>query len=410
MQQHEDRHREHQRHHDDRLAVDERDHQQCRQVVDDEHRQQEHPGPVRHVLAEDREHAEGERGVGGHRDAPPVRARPAGVERQVDQDRHDHPDQPRGQRQDEPASLAQVAEVELAPRLEPDDEEEERHQPVVDPGPQVLRDAVRAEPDREVGLPDRLVRRCVDVRPHQGHCDGAHQDPGAAGLGEQERAQRGRLPAGPLRANGPPAVVGRRVSTASHPARIRSTSRARRREDGMRLDTLCDVSLAVRPDAFGRAVGGAATAGSTGRARRRSPGGSPARRPGRTLRGCAGATPSPTRAGWSTWRDGEFVLFTLTGMSSLTERQRDPRDDLPDRVRPTSAGSTTSSRSARAASTPTAGCWPCATTSAWPTTCRASRRSSDWRGRSPRGSVRGRRAAGRGRTRSPRPGPTASRG
>ena len=45
------------------------------------------------------------------------------------------------QRQDEPAPLAQLAEVELAARLEPDDEEEERHQAAVHPLPQVERDA-----------------------------------------------------------------------------------------------------------------------------------------------------------------------------------------------------------------------------------------------------------------------------
>ena len=36
-------------------------------------------------------------------------------------------------RQRDAAALAQLAEVELAPRLEPDDEEEERHQAAVQP-------------------------------------------------------------------------------------------------------------------------------------------------------------------------------------------------------------------------------------------------------------------------------------
>ncbi len=42
-------------------------------------------------------------------------------------------------------ALAQLAEVELALGLQPDDEEEERHQPLVDPVAQVGRDP--AAPD-----------------------------------------------------------------------------------------------------------------------------------------------------------------------------------------------------------------------------------------------------------------------
>ena len=72
---------------------------------------------------------------------------------------------PASKRQSEPPSLPQLAEVELAPRLEPDDEEEERHQPAVHPLAQVERDAVSAELDRERRLPQRVVRRRVDVHP-----------------------------------------------------------------------------------------------------------------------------------------------------------------------------------------------------------------------------------------------------
>ena len=46
-------------------------------------------------------------------------------------DRDDHADQPGGERQHEAPPLAQVAEVELAPRLQPDDEEEQGHQPLL---------------------------------------------------------------------------------------------------------------------------------------------------------------------------------------------------------------------------------------------------------------------------------------
>ena len=104
------------------------------------------------------------------------------------------PAERREQRQDEPPALAQLPEVELAARLEPDDEEEERHQAAVDPVPQVERDPVAAEVDREGRAPDALVRGRVDVRPHERGDRGREQDRGAAGLRAQELAQ-GRLDA-----------------------------------------------------------------------------------------------------------------------------------------------------------------------------------------------------------------------
>ena len=61
---------------------------------------------------------------------------------EVDGDRHRHAADPGEQRQREPPPLAQLAEVELAARLEPDDEEEERHQPAVHPLAQIERDAL----------------------------------------------------------------------------------------------------------------------------------------------------------------------------------------------------------------------------------------------------------------------------
>ena len=94
------------------------------------------------------------------------------------------------QRQREPPPLAQLAEVELAPRLEPDDEEEERHQAAVDPLAQVERDAGVAEVDRERRRPERVVRRRVDVHPDERGDRRGEQDRGAAGLRAQELAQR----------------------------------------------------------------------------------------------------------------------------------------------------------------------------------------------------------------------------
>ena len=69
-----------------------------------------------------------------------MRGRAAGVEGQVDRDRHRHAADPGQQRQREPPPLAQLAQVELPARLEPDDEEEERHQAAVHPVAQIQRD------------------------------------------------------------------------------------------------------------------------------------------------------------------------------------------------------------------------------------------------------------------------------
>ncbi len=54
--------------------------------------------------------------------------------------------------------LAKVAHVELATDFESRDEEEERHQSVVDPVPQVHDQGVIAERQPELGVPEFGVR------------------------------------------------------------------------------------------------------------------------------------------------------------------------------------------------------------------------------------------------------------
>ncbi len=116
--------------------------------------------PVGEARPDEREQAERERRVGRHRHAPAVRRGAAGVEREVDRDRHGHAAERRpATGSDDRPPLAQLAEVELAPRLEADDEEEERHQAAVHPVAQVQRDADAAEVDRELGPPDGARRR-----------------------------------------------------------------------------------------------------------------------------------------------------------------------------------------------------------------------------------------------------------
>jgi hypothetical protein len=150
----------------DLLGVDRCDDDEREDVVDHDHREDEHPQPVRKTPHK-REQAEREGRVGRHRDAPAECGRTAHVEGEVDGDRRRHPADPGKQRQGEPSSLSQLAEVELAPRLETQHEEEERHQPAVHPMTEIERDPRPAEVDRERRPPKRVVGGSVDVDPHK---------------------------------------------------------------------------------------------------------------------------------------------------------------------------------------------------------------------------------------------------
>ena len=152
----EERRRQGQRDQLDVLGVDGRDHEQGDQVVDHQQRKEAHPQPLG-SRCDQGEYAERERRVGRHRGAPALRSRAAGVEGEVDQHGHRHATRggERGQREALP--LPKRSEVELPLGLQPDDQEEERHQALVDPLPQVERDPVPAELNRELRGPDRLV-------------------------------------------------------------------------------------------------------------------------------------------------------------------------------------------------------------------------------------------------------------
>jgi hypothetical protein len=111
----------------DLLCVDRCDNDEREDVVDHDQREDERPQTVRKTLPHEREQAEREGRVGRHRDAPAVRGRTTHVEGKVDGDRRRHPADRGQQRQREPSSLSQLAQVELAPCLESQYEEEERH-------------------------------------------------------------------------------------------------------------------------------------------------------------------------------------------------------------------------------------------------------------------------------------------
>jgi hypothetical protein len=138
------------------LGVHGCDDQEGDEVVDHQDRQEADPEP-RRAAGDQRQDAESERRVGRHRCAPAVRSWAAGVDREVDQHGRRHAPQSGEQREREALPLPKRSQVEFPLGLQPDDQEKERHQPLVDPLPQVERDSVPAELDRELRRPDRLV-------------------------------------------------------------------------------------------------------------------------------------------------------------------------------------------------------------------------------------------------------------
>src|SRR6266480_1493658 len=136
------------------------------------------------------------------------------VDGQIDRDRDGHAAEAGENRQRQPAALAQLSDVELAPHLEPDDEEEKGHQAGVDPVAEILGDSRAADADREARVPDIPVGGKDDVGPGQRRQSRAQEDEGAAGLGAQKLAQRGFQAASPGRSTRESAANARRRRSA----------------------------------------------------------------------------------------------------------------------------------------------------------------------------------------------------
>jgi hypothetical protein len=115
--------------------------------------EQERLGPDRDPGAQQGQDPDREGGVGGHGDGPAPRRRAAGVDGQEDQGRDQRPSQCGDNGEGCSAGLAQPADGEFAFDLQPDDQEEDGHQGVVDPVPQIPAQA----PHRERLLPEALV-------------------------------------------------------------------------------------------------------------------------------------------------------------------------------------------------------------------------------------------------------------
>ena len=120
-----------------------------------------------------------------------MRPRAAGVERRIDRHRHQDPAERRQHRDHHASALPQLAEIELALGLQAHDQEEDGHQPLVDPDAKVRRDPGAADAHRQRRRPHRLVgvppRR---VRPHQRRHRRERHHGGATGLRTQKVANR----------------------------------------------------------------------------------------------------------------------------------------------------------------------------------------------------------------------------
>lgn len=154
------------------------------------------PQPRGAAATHEREHAEGEGRVGGHDHAPAARRVASRGEGEIDHDREQHPAERRERRHCGAPAVAELAHVELAPHLEPDDEKEERHQPVVDPVVQVALQTDLAEAERELGRPQAFVARAPrGIGPHQRSDGRDEQKDRAAYFGLQKGPQRrGNIP------------------------------------------------------------------------------------------------------------------------------------------------------------------------------------------------------------------------
>ncbi len=177
----------------DRVGVDGADHGDRGDVVGDRQRQQEDAQLGRAIRADERERAEQERRVGPDHHAPAVRRLAGGVEREIQQRGQHHAADCGDPGNDEPAALGELAHRQLTADLQSDHEEEGRHQPVVDPVGEIEAELVAADPDRQVGAPERLVGvRERGVRPDERDRRRRQQQTGAARLGAEEAAERRR--------------------------------------------------------------------------------------------------------------------------------------------------------------------------------------------------------------------------
>ena len=170
------------------LAEQHRDQGDGAQVVDDGQGQKEDPQRRRQSLAHETEDGQGEGDVCGQGDGPAGIGRPDGAgQQQIDRRRPRHAAQGRQHRRRQLPGIAQFAAHDLVFDLQPHHEEEDRHQPFLDPVGDRLLQPDRADLKHVTGLqPGEIVGRPGRVGDHQGGDGGQRQGQAGCGLGLEE--------------------------------------------------------------------------------------------------------------------------------------------------------------------------------------------------------------------------------
>ena len=172
-------------------GVEQRDDGDGAEIVDDGQSGEEDFQRGRHAAAEQRQDTQRKGDVGGGRDRPAGQCRLiVAVDGDIDQRRNHHAAGGGDARQHAARPGRELAVQHLALDLQPDQQEEDRHQPVIDPQQQRLGDLERAELDG-----DRRVEQAV-IEPGQRRIGqdqrqdgGTHQDEAAGRLQLEELAQ-----------------------------------------------------------------------------------------------------------------------------------------------------------------------------------------------------------------------------
>ena len=116
-----------------RRGIGEGDHQQPEHIVDRREGQQHRAHGRRQSRREHRDDRQAERGIHRRHHAPAMRGRRTPVERQIDRHRHHQPADRARHRKQRGLARRERSLDEFALHLRPDDQEEQRHQQVVDP-------------------------------------------------------------------------------------------------------------------------------------------------------------------------------------------------------------------------------------------------------------------------------------
>ncbi|OIQ67668.1 hypothetical protein GALL_507500 [mine drainage metagenome] len=121
-------------------GIEHRNDEDCAHVVENGEGEQEDLERGRHAFADQCQHAHRKGDVGSRRNRPTLRGvRVAAVERRVDQRGHRHAPKRGHTGKHHIARVLELALQHLSLQFQPDQEEEHRHQPVVDPKDQRFR-------------------------------------------------------------------------------------------------------------------------------------------------------------------------------------------------------------------------------------------------------------------------------